>query len=51
MGRTHKYKSIAWLDLANRRTEVKALGREFYLPALTQVNFNSEEFYLVYVTT
>lgn len=23
MGRTHKYKYIAWLDLANRRTEVK----------------------------
>ena len=51
MGRTQRDKSIAWLDLANRRTEVKALGREFYLPALTQVNFNSKDFYLACATT
>jgi hypothetical protein len=51
MGRTHRDKSIAWLDLVNRRTEVKVCGREIHLPTLPRVNFNSEDFYLACVTT
>ncbi len=49
MGRTHRDKSIAWLDLVNRRTEVKVCGREIHLPTLPQVNFNSKKLYLACV--
>ena len=51
MGRTHRDKSIVWLDLSSRRTEIKVCGREIYLSAMPQVNFNSKEFFLACITT